>query len=290
MKRKKKRSGTKPHKAGFGGFCKLTQSDVEWLRQDLNNTFKQANEVPALTGETSIGSAVPEDLRKDEFLEVERFVRQLRLATGVNLVVNGALNRSRWCGVFLGELIPFLARKEPELMANEHFKRRISELRSAQKARKKGRTLRTEIEEIIREARSQRHLHGTFKRKRLLSDARKDISHLERRAKLLKKEGFNLNSKSLDALRKVLSRLETSAKAQNLQKRPDFCAASADEWFKNIVWPELERREPQLRANPLVGELKKATKSGKFQLSDLKTQARATVKRIAVLPRANYFW
>jgi hypothetical protein len=288
-KPKTKRDRTKPSKA-FGGFAKLTRSEVEWLKRDLNKTIKQVTEVPALPAETPIHLDVPEeDLTKANLLETERFVRDRRLATAVDLVVNRALNGSKWCGVFLGELIPFLARKEPELMANEHFKLRISELRCAQKPRKKGRTLRTEIEEIIRGARSQRHVHHTLKGEPLVPHARKDIRNLARRAKLLKKEGFKLNSKWLDDLSEVLSRVETSANDQNLQKLADLSTASADAWFENVVWPELQHREPKLRANRLIGELKKANKSGKFQLSDLKTQARATVKRLAVLPRAYFF-
>jgi len=159
----------------------------------------------------------------------------------------------------------------------------------SQKPRIKGRTLRTEIEEIIREARLQRHLYHFLKCDHFLPPARKDIRALERRAKLLKKEGFNFNSKWLDDLRERLTRVETTAKAEALQTLPDFSLSSADQWFEQVVWPELHRRKPKLRNNPLIGELKKANKSGKFQLSDLKTQAHQTVRRIAGLPRPYYF-
>jgi hypothetical protein len=287
-KRKKKRSRAQPRKTGFGGFRKLTRNEVEWLKQDSKKALKRAEEAAAQRAAPPVASNVTEEsANKEELLEAERFFRHLRLATAVNLVVNGALNRSKWCGVFLGEIIPFLARKEPELMANEHFKRRISEMRSAQKARKKGRTLRTEIEQIIQEA---RRLRDTAKYQNLWSDARKEMKDLERRAKLLKKEEFNVSSKGLDDLRDRLSRVETAAKDEALQKLPEFSLHSADQWFEQVVWPELQQREPSLRNNPLIGELKKANKSGKFQLSDLKTQAQQTVRRIAVLPRAYYFW
>jgi hypothetical protein len=219
-----------------------------------------------------------------------QFVSHFEVATAVTLTVNAAINGDKWCGIFLGELIPFLASQKPKLMTNEHLVQRVSEMRSAQKPRIKGRTLRTEIEEIIRKARLQRHLHRFLKYGQLLPRARKDIRALERRAKLLKKEWSNLNSRWLDDLRERLTRLETAAKAEPLEKLPEFSLSSADQWFEQVVWPELRLRKSELQNNPLIGELKKANKSGKFQISDLKTQAHQTVRRIAVLPRAYYFW
>jgi hypothetical protein len=241
--------------------------------------------------ELPLASNLPEgSVKREDLLKTERFVGQLGLAKSVKITVQSALHGDEWCGVFLAELIPFLARNEPELMANNHFKRRISEMRSAQNARKKGRTLRTEIEEIIRRAQVQRHLYGVGTHERPFSNARRDLRNLQRRAKLLEKEGINLKFKwGLDDLSNRLTRVEAADKARALPALPDFELAFVDAWFDQVVWPELERKEPHLRSNPLIGDLAKANKSGKFQLSDLKTQARATVKRLAALPRAYFF-
>src|SRR5207237_5472499 len=134
------------------------------------------------------------------------------------------------------------------------------------------------------------HLHDTLKGERLLPDAHKEIRDLERRAKLLRKEEFNVSSKGIDHLRETLSRINGAMKAEDLQRMSEFTSLSADEWFEKVIWPKLQRREPQLRNNPLIGGLEKANKSGKFQLSNLKTQALQTVRRLAKLPRPYYFW
>src|SRR5438094_8107200 len=129
-----KRSRTKSHKEGFGGFRKLSRSEVGWLKQDAKKELKRTKELPTSTAETSVFLNLGEgNINREQLLEAERFARQLRLAREISLVVNGALKRSKWCGVFLGELIPFLARNESDLMANEHFKRSISEFSSAQR-------------------------------------------------------------------------------------------------------------------------------------------------------------
>jgi hypothetical protein len=288
-KRKKKRCRTKPHKAGFGGFHKLTRSEVEWLKQDIRNALDREKEAKAQQPAPRSVIAEDEYESRQQLLDENQFISHFGVATALNLTVKAAIKGDKWCGIFLGEMIPFLARQKPELIRNEHFVRRVSEMGSAQKPRIKGSTLRTEIEEVIREARLQRHLYEVTKRDHFLPRARKDIRALSRRAKFLEKEGFKFKSKWVEDLRKRLSRVETAAKAQTLQKLPDFCVASANQWFESVVWPELQRREPELRANPLIGDLKKANKSGKFQLSDLKMQARETVRRIAALPRAFYF-
>jgi hypothetical protein len=227
--------------------------------------------------------------RNDQQIKARQFGYKFGLATAIRLAVKAAIGHDQSWGVFFGEMIPFLARKMPELTANQHFARRISEMSSAQKARKKGRSLRAVIEEIIREARSCQHLNAIMNGDRFLPHVRKDIKELERRAKLLKKEGFGVSSKWLDDLRKRLLRLETLKDDEALQKLPEFSLSSVDQWFEQVVWPELQVKEPELRDNPLIGDLKKANKSGKFQLSDLKIQALQTVKRLAALPQPYYF-
>jgi hypothetical protein len=290
-KRKKKRCRTKPHKAGFGGFRELTRSEVEWLKQDTTNALDREKEAKAQQTPPRSVSAEDEYESRQQLMDENQFISHVGVATALNLTVKAAIKGDKWCGIFLGEMIPFLARQKPELIRNEHFVRRVSEMGSAQKPRIKGPTLRTEIEEVIREARLQRHLYDVTKHDHFLPRARKDIRALSRRAKLLEKEGFKFKSKWLDDLRSRLSRVETAAKkAEALQKLPEFSLSSADQWFEQVVWPELQQREPKLRNNPLIGELKKANKSGKFQLSDLKMQARGTVTRIAALPRGFYFW
>jgi hypothetical protein len=272
------------------GFRRLTRSEVAWLNQDIKKALATVKEAKAQ--KTTARSVNPQHEygSRQQLMDENQFVSHFGVATAVKLTVKGAMNGDKWCGIFLGEMIPFLARQKPELMRNEHFVRRVSEMGSAQKPRIRGRTLRTEIEEIIREVRLQRHLYDVAKHDQFLPRARKDIRDLERRAKLLKKEGFNLNTKWLDNLRDRLSRVKAAAAAaEALQRLSDFGSSSADQWFEQVVWPELQRREHKLRANPLIGELKKANKSGKFQLSDLKMQARTTVMRIAALPRPFYF-
>jgi hypothetical protein len=273
----------------FRGFNKLTCFEVEWLKQDIRDAVEGAKELRAQQTRASV-SAEDEYKSGQQLMDENQFVSHFGVATAVTLTVKAAIEGDKWSGFFLGEMIPFLARQKPELMRNEHFARRVSEMGSAQKPRIKGPTLRTEIEEIIREVRLQRHLCDVAKHDLFLPRARKDVRNLERRAKLLKKEGFNFNTKWLDNLRDKLSRVKAAAAAaEALKKLSDFGPLSADQWFEQVVWPELRRREPKLRANPLIGGLKKANKSGKFQLSDLKIQARTTVMRIAGLPRPFYF-
>ncbi len=268
-------------------FRELTRSEVEWLTLDSEKALKRVKELAAQRAAPPARLNVKQRWESNEQLMNEhQFLSHVGVATAVKLTVHGALKGDEWCGIFLGEMMPFLARNEPELMANEHFKRRISEIRSAQKPRKKGRTLRTEIEEIIREA---RHVRDTAKYQSLLPHARKDIKDLERREKSLQKEGYKVSSKYLDDLRERQSRLEAAANAKGLQRLPELSSSSADKLFNRLVWPKLKRKADELRDNPLIGGLKKANKSGKFQLSDLKMQALQTVKRLASLPEAYYF-
>jgi hypothetical protein len=289
-KRRTKKSRTKSRRAVFHGFHKLTRSDVKWLKRDSKKVLETAKK---LISQKAAPPARPNVTRwrKRNYQQIRarQFGYKFGLATAIRLAVQAAIGRDQSWGVFFGEMIPFLARKMPELTANQHFARRISEMSSAQKARKKGRTLRAVIEEIIREARSRRHFNVIMNGDRFLPRARRDIKDLERRAKLLKKEGFGVSSKWLDDLRERLTRLETAAKAESLHKLPEFSLSSADQWFEQVVWPELQVKQPELRDNPLIGDLKKANKSGKFQLSDLKMQALQTVRRLAALPQPYYF-
>ena len=285
-RQKKTRYKTR-HKV-FRGLGRLSRAEVEWLKKDSRIALEEANELEAQHSAPS-KSVKHGHESKQQLIAEQQFVNHVGIATAVTLTVQAAIDGDKLCGIFLGEIIPFLARQKRKLITNEDFVGRLSELRSAQKPRIEGRTLRTEIEEIIREAQLQRRLYFV-KHDRFLSRARKDIRALEYRAKLQEKEGFKLNSKRFDDLRERLTQLETAAKAKTLQTLPEFTLASADQWFEQVVWPELHRRKSELRDNPRIGELKKATKSGKFQLSDLKIQAHQTVRRIAALPRTYFFW
>src|SRR5262249_32936145 len=156
----------------------------------LKNALEEAKELETRQTRASVN---PEDKyeSRQHLLEENRFVSHVGAAIAVTLTVDAAIKGDKWCAIFLGEIIPFLARQKPELMRNEHFAQRVSEIGSAQKPRIKGSTLRTEIEEIIREVRLQRRLNDATKHDNFLPRARKDIRNLEWRMKLLKKEEFH---------------------------------------------------------------------------------------------------
>jgi hypothetical protein len=92
-RRKKKSFRAKPHKTGFGGFYKLTQSEVEWLKEDSRKTLIAAEELQALTARMPEASNVTdESATKEQLLEEEKFTHHLRLATAVNLARSIAIS------------------------------------------------------------------------------------------------------------------------------------------------------------------------------------------------------
>jgi hypothetical protein len=191
-----------------------------------------------------------------------------------NVIVQETLMGDSDFGKFLGELIPFLARKQKELAKNKAFSQRLSQIKSTQKARKShyerkqqeqpnslhrrdNRSLRSEIDYIIKDARCQQLILAMVK-----ADRKYQM--------LLGKEISGVSDE-------VLSEL------------PKFDSSSAVEWFDKVVYPAVQARKAALADNPQIGSLRKAYKSGKFQVSDLKGQIRETVVRIASSPEIYYF-
>jgi len=176
-------------------------------------------------------------------------------ASLVHQAVQETLKGDQEWGLLLAEMIPFLTKRVKELEKNNVFKARFSQIKSSQRARKKGPNLRSEIEGIIHEA-TQKH--------RMLS--------------------------LVGDFPETFSRYNGS----DLSQLPEFSSSSADLWFEEIIWPEVYRRKDEGILPAEILELKKANRrtgkrSGKFQLSDLKEPARNTVRRLAKAPLRYYF-
>ena len=152
-------------------------------------------------------------------------------------------------------MIPWLIKRVKELEANQAFKTRLLKVGSWQRGRGRGVNLSRVVEEIIQ-------------------DATRTYQMLQ----------FAKASRD-----RTLFRSFARYNGHDLSGIPPFGPSSAVEWFEKVVWPELCRRKPELAANPQISDLKKANKSGKFQLSELRQQARLSVVRISRRPALHYF-
>jgi hypothetical protein len=187
------------------------------------------------------------------------------VAAIVRRAIDLTFNGDPGCGAILGELLAFLWKKRSELAeANFYFEERFLKLQSARPETKKRSALRRLIQTIIAEAASSRLFL-------LFCDRVSSPS-----------------TKSLHDLSPILSGIDS----KELRALPEFgpSEASVSAWTEVIVYPILLRMELTLRDDPEIGSLKKAKdENGKFHVSCLKSLIRQTVRRIASVPRAQYF-
>ena len=194
-------------------------------------------------------------LKKQRAAFPEKGAALLQVAEFIRVIADQALQGDADCGYFLGELSGTLHKSQETLAnANETFRQRHAEIRSAHFATAKDSPLRARIERIIREAqREKRRQHI--------------LHHIPEVSIVLKP-----NKRLL-----MVPELTVSDEAVNA-------------WTDVIVYPRLRQNQKELRALFDSGKLQKARdKNGKFQISRLKSLIRQTVARIAKLPRVYYF-
>jgi hypothetical protein len=179
----------------------------------------------------------------------------LEVAELVRLIAAQAQRGEQDCGYFLGELLPALHKSQGTLAkANPTFQKRRQEIHTAPFATAKDSRFRGIVEQIIRGAQAQKRRQHIFRR---VPGAELVLKPNE---KLLLLPEFGDSEQAINA------------------------------WTDVVVYPQLRRKQRELRSLFERGELQKAKdQNGKFQVSRLEPLARATVARIAKVPRVYFF-
>lgn len=179
----------------------------------------------------------------------------LEVATLLRVIARQAQRGDKECGYFLAELLALFWKTRISLAkANDTFRDCFSKLESAHFSTTKDSRLRQIISRIVARAQSDRE--------------RSAIIKLVPNAALVMK----IDNKLL-----ALPEFNSSAEA---------VAA----WTNVVVYPRLKSMSRKLSRDPIIGNMRKALdENGKFQISRLKPFIRATVARIASLPRRYYF-
>jgi hypothetical protein len=179
----------------------------------------------------------------------------LEVATLLHVVAKQAQRGDKECGYFLAELLALFWKTRISLSkANNTFRDYFLRLESAHFPTTKDSQLRRIISRIIARAQIERHRSAILK---LIPNA--DLV-------------IKIDNKLLE-----LPELNSSTEAVNA-------------WTNVVVYPQLKSMARKLGRDPIIGNMKKALdENGKFQISRLKPLIRATVARIASLPRRYYF-
>jgi hypothetical protein len=179
----------------------------------------------------------------------------LEVATLLHVVAKQAQRGDNECGYFLAELLALFWKTRISLAkANDTFRDYFSKLESAHFPTTKDSRLRQIISKIVARAQSERERSAIIKRVPNAALVMKIDN------KLLALPEFNPSAEAVDA------------------------------WTNAVVYPQLRSMARKLSRDPIIGNMRKALdENGKFQISRLKPLVRATVARMASLPRRYYF-
>lgn len=159
------------------------------------------------------------------------------------------------CGFFLGEVATFFAKKRRELgRQNAAFREVIDTWKPIRVASAKNSALRTRIYQIITDAKMRKRRYAIAKM--------------------------------------IPGAAELLADDAHLSNLPEFSGRDrvVDAWTDQLVYPTLRQHRDELESDPKIRAMAKAHDSNtKLQLSRVKPLIRATVARIAKLPKAYYF-